>query len=143
MTPTAHLGGAIFISPWTLLDTEFPDQEIYDGGDLISKSVAGPWAAGYLGHAPRDHYTDLSSAPPDWYENFPVQAVLITAGANEILLPIIRDFAHKFQTGFPAAELCVGPRECHVAPIYNLELGSRAETAQGKRIKSWLTDLVH
>lgn len=143
VTPTGNLGGAVFISPWTLLDTEFPDQEIYDGGDLISESVAGPWAAGYLGPAPRDHYTDLSSAPTDWFEDFPVHAVLITAGANEILLPVIRDLAQKFQTGFPAAELFVGARECHVAPIYNLELGSRDETAQGKKITSWLAELVH
>ncbi|KAJ5162525.1 hypothetical protein N7492_007917 [Penicillium capsulatum] len=143
LTPTVHLGGAIFISPWTLLDTEFPDQEIYDGGDLITEAVAGPWAAGYLGLAPRDHYTDLSSAPTEWFADFPVNAVLITGGGNEILLPVIQDFAQKFQTGFPAAELFIGLRECHVAPIYNLELGSRAETAQGKKITEWLTELVH
>lgn len=143
LTPKANLGGAILISPWTLLNSEFPDQEIYDGGDLISEAVAGPWAGGYLGGAPRDNYTDLSHAPSDWYENFPVNSVLITGGSNEILLPVILELAEKFQAGFPSVELFVGARECHVAPIYNLYLGSSAETAQGKKVKSWLAELVH
>lgn len=139
---TGNLGGAAMIAPWTLLDTEFPDQDIYHGGDLITLAVAQPWASAYLGSAPRDYYTDLSTAPTDWYESFPVNQVLITGGGNEILLPIIQDFAEKFEAGFPNVELLIGHRECHVAPIYNLYLGDRTETEQGKKVKAWLTELV-
>lgn len=139
---SGNLGGAAMIAPWTLLDTEFPDMEIYHGGDLITQAVAQPWASAYLGNAPRDNYTDLSNAPTDWYENFPVNQVLITGGGNEILLPIIQDLAEKFKKGFPNVELLVGHRECHVAPIYNLELGDSTETEQGKKVKSWLTELA-
>ncbi|KAJ6130968.1 hypothetical protein N7523_001428 [Penicillium sp. IBT 18751x] len=139
---SANLGGAAMIAPWTLLNTEFPDQDIYHGGDLITQAVAQPWASAYLGSATRDNYTDLSNAPIDWYKNFPVNQVLITGGENEILLPIIRDFADKFKKGFGKVELFVGRRECHVAPIYNLELGDSTETEQGKKVKSWLTELA-
>jgi hypothetical protein len=130
------------IAPWTLLDTEFPDQEIYHGGDLITQAVAQPWASAYIGKSPRDNYTDLSNAPVEWFKNFPVNRVLITGGGNEILLPIIQDFAAKFKEGFERVELFIGHRECHVAPIYNLYLGDTTETAQGKKVKSWLVELA-
>jgi hypothetical protein len=106
---------------------------------LITPAVAGPWAGAYLGTTTRDVYTDLSNAESDWYATFPVESVLICAGGNEILLPIIQDFAEKFKAGFPSSELFVGHREGHVAPIYNLELGDTTETEQGKRVKEWLT----
>lgn len=139
---SSKIAGAILIAPWTLLDTEFPDQEIYHGGDLITQAVAGPWASSYLGSSKRDFYTDLSNAPTEWFHDFPVQEILITAGANEILLPIILDFNEKLKAGFPNVELFIGRRECHVAPVYNLELGDNTETEQGKKVKSWLKDQV-
>lgn len=139
----AKFGGAAMIAPWTLLDTEFPpEQIIYHGGDLITTAVAAPWSTAYLGGATRDYYTDCSNAPTEWYAAFPVRKVLITGGGNEILLPIILDFAEKIQKGFPDVELFVGHRECHVAPIYNLELGSNEETEQGKKVKAWLRELA-
>jgi len=138
----SKLGGAAMIAPWTLLDTEFPDQEIYHGGDLITQAVAQPWASAYIGTSPRDNYTDLCSAPVEWYKDFPVEQVLITGGGNEILLPIIQEFAGKMKEGFERVELFIGHRECHVAPIYNLYLGDSTETAQGKKVKSWLTELA-
>ncbi|KAL1961041.1 hypothetical protein VTO42DRAFT_4929 [Malbranchea cinnamomea] len=140
------LGGAVFIGPWTLFDQELPGRvaaaDIYDGGDLITPAVGPTWSQAYLGGAPRDYYTDLSTAPAEWFATFPVQRVLITAGENEILRPIVEDFAGKFRAGFPRdVELFVGKREAHVAPVYNLYLGDKTETEQGKRVKQWLREL--
>ncbi|KAJ6089286.1 hypothetical protein N7467_004502 [Penicillium canescens] len=139
---SSNLGGAVLVAPWTLLDTEFPDQEIYHGGDLITQAVAHPWSSAYLGKATRDYYTDLSTAPVDWYSTFPVESVLITGGGNEIMLPIIQDFAAKFKEGFGKVELFIGHRECHVAPVYNLELGSKEKTEQGKKVEAFFTELM-
>ncbi|KAJ5924123.1 hypothetical protein N7466_008310 [Penicillium verhagenii] len=139
----SKLGGAIMIAPWTLLDAEFPDQDIYSGGDLLTPHVAGPWATAVLGRAPRDNYTDLFHAPADWFSTFPVKSVLITGGGNEIMLPIILEFSKKFKAGFGDVEMFVGHRECHVAPVYNFMLHDNSETEQGKKIKSWLVELAH
>ncbi|PYH93573.1 alpha/beta-hydrolase [Aspergillus ellipticus CBS 707.79] len=142
--PPIHLSqnllGAVMIAPWTSMETDYTDQPIDSRGDLITPAVAGPWAAAYLGPAQRDYYTDLSTAPTDWYASFPVDRVLVCGGGSEILLPVIRDFADKLQAGFPRAELCVGEGEGHVAPIYNLYIGDRDETVQGKRVLSWLRE---
>ncbi|EAU29350.1 conserved hypothetical protein [Aspergillus terreus NIH2624] len=136
------LAGAVMIAPWTSMETEYVGQEIDSRGDLITPAVAGPWARAYLGTAKRDYYTDLSTAPTDWFTTFPVKRVLVTAGGAEILLPLVQDLVAKFQEGFPDVELCVGEREGHVAPIYNLYIGDRTETQQGKRVKSWLRETL-
>ncbi|KAJ5335563.1 hypothetical protein N7452_007966 [Penicillium brevicompactum] len=137
-----NLGGAVMIAPWTLLDTEFPGMDVYHGGDIITTAVAGPWASAYIGSAERDYYTDLSHAPPEWFSTFPVDSVLITGGENEILLPLIQDLATKFKEGFERVEFFVGVRECHVAPVYHLELGDAVKTEQGRRIERFLGELM-
>ncbi|CAG8881719.1 unnamed protein product [Penicillium nalgiovense] len=138
----SNLGGAVMIAPWTLLEKNFPGIEIYHGGDIITTAVAGPWSAAYIGAGKRDYYTDLSTAPADWFTTFPVNSVLITAGGNEIMLPLIQDFAAKFKEGFENVELFVGYRECHVAPIYHLELGNTTKTEQGKKVEAVLAELM-
>ncbi|KAF3013374.1 hypothetical protein E8E15_003913 [Penicillium rubens] len=138
----SNLGGAVMIAPWTLLEKDFPEIEIYHGGDIITTAVAGPWSAAYIGAGKRDYYTDLSTAPADWFTTFPVNSVLITAGGNEIMLPLIQDFAAKFKEGFENVEVFVGHRECHVAPIYHLELGNATKTEQGKKVEAVLAELM-
>ncbi|KAI3124850.1 hypothetical protein CBS147330_6810 [Penicillium roqueforti] len=137
-----NLGGAVMIAPWTLLEKEFPEMEVYSDGDIITMAVAGPWVTAYIGAGKRDYYTDLSTAPADWFTAFPVNSVLITAGGNEIMLPLIQDFAAKFKEGFENVELFVGYRECHVAPIYHLELGDVTKTEQGKKVEAVLAELM-
>ncbi|KAB8079671.1 Alpha/Beta hydrolase protein [Aspergillus leporis] len=137
-----HLRGAVMIAPWTSMETDYSTQPIDSRGDLITPAVAGPWASAYLGTSKRDYYTDLSTAPTDWYTMFPVKKVLVCAGGSEILYPIIQEFVAKFKEGFPDVEFCVGHREGHVAPIYNLYIGDQTETEQGKRVKSWLRETL-
>jgi acetyl esterase/lipase len=137
----SNLGGAVLIAPWTLLDTEFPGEQ-YHGGDIITTAVAAPWATAYIGSAKRDYYTDLSHAPADWFASFPVDSVLITGGGNEIMLPIILDFAKRFKEGFENVKLVVGFRECHVAPVYNLELGDMTKTEQGTAVEAFFAELM-
>lgn len=136
------LGGAVMIAPWTLMDTDFPDQEVYHGGDIITQAVAGPWATAYIGTSKRDYFTDLSNAPTDWFSTFPVNSILITAGGNEIMLPLIQDFTTKLKAGFEKVELFIGHRECHVAPFSNMEIGDATKTEQGKRIETYLAETM-
>ncbi|PGH16525.1 hypothetical protein AJ79_01630 [Helicocarpus griseus UAMH5409] len=140
---SGNLGGAVLISPWTSMDSDYPPDQVIDSqGDLITEAVGKPWGGAYLGTTKRDNYTDLSLAPPEWYNDFKVNSVLISAGQNEILLPIIEDLARNFKAGFSNVEYFVGKRECHVAPIYNLYLGDKSETHTGARMKTWLRDLL-
>lgn len=138
---SGELRGAVMLSPWTSLDTEFPGLEIDSRGDIITEHVAGPWAGGYLGSAARDLYTDLSRAPTEWYAAFPVQKLLVCAGGTEIMLPMLQELVQNMRAG-RAVEFVVGERECHVAPVYHLYLGENRETQQGERIKEWLQECI-
>lgn len=137
-----RLAGAVMIAPWVSMNTDYTGEEIDSRGDLITPAVAGPWAGAYLGTATRDFYTDLSTAPTEWYASFPVERVLVCAGGSEVLLPIIKEFVGKLRQGLDRVEFCIGEREGHVAPIYNLYLGDQTETVQGKRVKSFLRELL-
>ncbi|PYH44777.1 lipase/thioesterase family protein [Aspergillus saccharolyticus JOP 1030-1] len=150
-----NIRGAIMIAPWTSLDqTILPEDiassigvdesQIDSRGDIITPAVGGPWVRAYMGAGKHDYYTDLSTAPADWFASFPVENVLVCAGGREILLPFIIAFAKIMQEGLGAekVELCVGEGEGHVAPIYNLALGEWAETIQGRRVKDWLVEVL-
>jgi hypothetical protein len=39
-------------------------------------------------------------------------------------------------------EFFIGPREGHVAPIYNLYVGDKTETQQGRKLKAWLREIL-
>ncbi|KAF3401630.1 hypothetical protein F1880_010106 [Penicillium rolfsii] len=138
---TEPLGGLALIAPWTSLDDQ-PREHLVCRGDIITPYVAGPWSRAYLGHSKRDYYTDPSTAPSTWFQDFPVKKVLILAGQNEIMLPDINDFVAKFKAGYSLeVELFIGKRECHVSPMYDLYVGEDKETWQGKKLIEWLEGL--
>ena len=91
------LAGAAVIAPWTSLDENHGENDIYFGGDLITPRVSKPWSRAYLGSARRDYYTDASDAPSSWFKELPVKQILILGGQNEVLLPVIEDFAQKLK----------------------------------------------
>ncbi|KYK58891.1 hypothetical protein DCS_00018 [Drechmeria coniospora] len=136
------LAGLVVVAPWTSLDESHGESDIYYKGDLLSPRIVLPWARAFLGDGVRDFYTDASDAPSSWFEPFPVKHVLVTAGENECLMPIVEDLFAKMKAAIPSAELFVGEREAHVAPVFNLYVRDSTETLQGKKIKAWLREVL-
>ncbi|KAL2827660.1 lipase/thioesterase family protein [Aspergillus pseudoustus] len=140
-----NLGGAVAIAPWVSLDTEVAADSSNvadDRGDIVSARVAKPWATAYLGGTRQDYYTDIASAPGDWCHGLPVHCVLVTAGANELLLGTLRTFAAKMRENFKRFEFYIGEGECHVAPIAHLTMDLDSKTEQGDRIETWLIHVL-
>lgn len=151
LAPGEKIGGATLLSPWTSLETTFPPQDTEPLGDLIHPDCAKPWAGGYLAGRDRDNYTDARLAPIEWWHNVPIKHVLITAGGYELLLPFIEDFASRFKEGLgnevaedgnAKVDFFVGAGEAHVAPMFNLMIGDKVETEQGKRVKMFYREFV-
>lgn len=94
---TEPLAGACLIAPWTSLDERHSESKVYYGGDLIMPCVGKPWSRAYLGSAVRDYYTDPSDAPPQWFQKFPVNKILVLGGQNEVLLSNIQDFVQTLK----------------------------------------------
>ncbi|KAL4923793.1 lipase/thioesterase family protein [Aspergillus undulatus] len=139
----SRIAGAVMIAPWTCLQPEHGDRIIDFRGDLITPVVGPLWGGGYIGAAPKDLYTDLSDAPPEWFAKFPIRRILVCGGEREILLPVIEDFVEKLRAGFQGnVEFCIGKGEGHVAPVYNLYIGDKRETQQGTRATSFIRELL-
>ncbi|KAL5334960.1 Alpha/Beta hydrolase protein [Aspergillus crustosus] len=137
------IAGAVLIAPWTILQPDLSNRIVDSRGDLITPGVGPLWGAEYIGKAPKDNYTDLSDAPPEWFAKFPIRKILVCAGEREILFPVIEDFVEKLRAGFKGdVEFCIGKGEGHVAPVYNLYLGDNRETHQGARAKSFIRQLL-
>jgi acetyl esterase/lipase len=100
------LAGAAGIAPWTSLDPSLSEQAVYYGGDIVTPYVGRAWGSEYLNGVERDYYTDASDAPTSWFETYPVKQILILGGANEILLPVIEDFAGKIKVSWQFFPLC-------------------------------------
>lgn len=95
LTVDEPLAGAVTIAPWTNLtvaDSNHPG-EPYCGGDLITPHAGRVWSRGYLGSTTQNYFTDASLALASWFEVFPVRAMLVLAGSNEIMLPDITALA--------------------------------------------------
>ncbi|KAM3512730.1 hypothetical protein MY11210_003604 [Beauveria gryllotalpidicola] len=136
------LAGAAAIAPWVSLRPDLSEQVIYDGGDIVTTFVGESWSREFMGDAKADYYTDAFDAPSSWFETFPVDKMLILGGENEILMPMIQLFYETVKAGYPNVELFKGKRESHVAPIYNIYVGDNTETEQGKKLTTWLIELL-
>ncbi|TQW00826.1 hypothetical protein V2A60_001866 [Cordyceps javanica] len=136
------LAGAAAIAPWVSLKPDLSEQVIYDGGDIVTTTVGEKWSSEFMGDAEPDYYTDAFDAPSSWFETFPVKKMLFLGGENEIMMPLIELFYENVKVGFPNVELFKGKGESHVAPVYNIYVGDNTETEQGKKLKSWLIDLL-
>ncbi|KAK8918010.1 putative carboxylesterase 6 [Metarhizium anisopliae] len=137
------LAGTVLMAPPASMDEKVAEgRDVYCGGDVLVPDVAIRWLHLYLGGAKRDYYTDPYDAPASWFESLPVKKILVLGGGNEVLRPIIEAFVEKVKPAFPAIELFIGRREAHVAPVYNIFVGDRKETEQGRRLKDWLTDVL-
>ncbi|KAM3426704.1 hypothetical protein MY4824_009861 [Beauveria thailandica] len=115
--------------------------ERYWGGDLIDPVVVENWMKGYLGNSAPDYYTDPISAPDSWFHNLPTKRMLLLAGGNELLRPMIEAFAQKLKPIIPNLEFFIGQYEAHIAPVYNLYVGDKTPTQQGLRLIAWLESI--
>lgn len=91
------LAGAATIAPWVSLHPDLSEHVIYDGGDIVTTFVGEKWSKEFMGGAEPDYYTDAIDAPESWFETFPINKMLILAGENEILLPMIEMFYEKMK----------------------------------------------
>ena len=142
--PDGELGGAICLSPWVLLESEY-NEPIDSDGDLIGEGVARVWAPAYLGGRERDAYTDPLLTPGEWLSRFPVRNLLVLAGSHEVLYPLLRQYGKRLQEFQPPDskfELVVAEGECHVAPIYHCYLGEKTETVQGAKWRAWVDERI-
>lgn len=69
----------------------------YCGGDIIDPDVVEAWMRDYLGDSVPDYYTDPINAPDKWFQNLPSKRMLLLAGGNELLRPMIEALGQRLK----------------------------------------------
>jgi acetyl esterase/lipase len=95
---SGSLKGVALISPWVTFDTvtskSFQRNKYKDG---LSVEALEEWSSAYRGQAPKNQlfYQEPLAAPPQWWRSVPVQEFLVVAGADEVFVDDICEFANK------------------------------------------------
>lgn len=135
----AKFAGAVLISPWVSFDyageksvsTNAKSDDI--GQEFLVKCTTsflgkpGPWT-GTSG--PDNNYIEAAHAAGNWWRDVPVDSVLVTAGADEILLDGILKLAKGLREGIEGrggrVEVLVAKGEAHESPFLDKALGEAA-----------------
>lgn len=140
VTDEEPLGGVYSIAPWVSFRTDcWPSIAKNEYKDLITAAELQKWSAAYTaGAEPGDPWCEPFLAPAEWWEGFRAKGLLVTAGADEILLSCVEAFVEKVREGCAKEEedvvLKVADGESHVPMAYDGQL----DTIQGRELESWL-----
>lgn len=88
---------AVLISPWTQFKPDQASTIRNQCKDFLSPASSEGWGLAYLAGRRSDAYTEAFYAPLSWWEGVKVCDVIVTAGADEILLDSIKEWTAKFQ----------------------------------------------
>lgn len=97
ITLTGQLKAAVVFSPWVNLTMEGSSVLQNRTQDPVSPEVMKGWTRDYLGSAPFDYYNQPILAPPEWWSGMPVNQLLITGAAREMLADDIVQFSETIK----------------------------------------------
>jgi acetyl esterase/lipase len=141
------LRGAVLISPWASFDYSHPSFAKNAHKDDITKAFVTQCSQSFLGTAyphPRDpqneFYTQPGHAPASWWEGIPVEGVLVTGGADEILIDGVRMLGQRLveALGKDRVEVLVAKEEAHEHPLLATMMGESGEPESTGRIRGWV-----
>ncbi|OQU97655.1 hypothetical protein CLAIMM_03550 [Cladophialophora immunda] len=133
------LKGIVAVAPWVSFKLEWESEKRNRYKDIVSHHAGSKWSKDYLAGKPSTPFAEPLNAPAEWWKDAKVENILATAGGNEILVDSIAEWVEKYKSANPdSLTHVVGANEAHIAPIIHLRFGDKAETEQGKAIKSWL-----
>ncbi|OAP58318.1 hypothetical protein AYL99_07408 [Fonsecaea erecta] len=133
------LKGIVAVAPWTTFKLDWASEQRNRYKDIVTRYAGDMWARDYLAGKPSTPFAEPLNVPADWWRDSRVENMLVVAGSNEILVDSIDQWVEKYKSVNPdSITYVVGPNEAHIAPIIHLRFGDKAETEQGKAIKSWL-----
>jgi acetyl esterase/lipase len=91
------LKAAVIFSPWVNLEMTGGTVLQNQIQDPVSADVMRGWARSYLGTAPLDNYNQPIIAPREWWQGLPVENLLITGAAREMLADDLVTFSETMK----------------------------------------------
>lgn len=134
------LAGIAVIGPFVTFDLNLPSEKQHRHMDVVDTKSTVRSGEVYLNGRKGDNWSEQRRTTADWWKDSKAKHVLITAGANEVLLSSILDFEQKLKTAVPNTVFILAHDECHVSPVYDKMIGDKTEKEQEKAFKSWLAE---
>ncbi|KAH0558472.1 hypothetical protein GP486_004868 [Trichoglossum hirsutum] len=94
---TENFRGAALLSPWVTFDIGAPAMKTNRYKDCLKDKTLQYWGDQFMGKAKADPYNQPLTASSDWWSALAVDEILIVAGADEIMIDDIQEFAKKLE----------------------------------------------
>ncbi|KAK4943825.1 hypothetical protein LTR10_016728 [Elasticomyces elasticus] len=143
---SGNLGGALLYSPWVSFDTTSGSFKRNIRKDALSIRALGSWSRNFMGAGKNlpDNYNTPKDAPTEWWKGLKVndKDVAITAGANEVLVDGIREFADHVKVYNPNLEYVEFPNESHDPIVMDRSFGLMGPLRSEDFVREWLLTRV-
>lgn len=144
----AKLNAAILLSPWVSFNIHTDSFDFNREKDMFDGRALSRWSTAFLGSTSPfagDFYNEPVIAPASWWEPTAdvISEVLIWAGANEILLDGIEEFARRFERGFGGSggsvNTVVTEKAAHIEMVAERILGYKGDSGSGSKgvVEQW------
>ncbi|KAI9874226.1 MAG: hypothetical protein M1830_010047, partial [Pleopsidium flavum] len=133
------LRAAILIAPWASFDTTAESFRRNQYKDCLGPAALNPWSRAFMSRAQTDNYNQPLNAPASWWKDLKVDAVLILAGADEVLVDDIKEVARRIESVHPKTTTIIVTGESHDSPYVSPMIGYKEPSEQAKAIRSWIS----
>ncbi|KAH7394556.1 putative acetyl-hydrolase [Pyrenochaeta sp. MPI-SDFR-AT-0127] len=94
------LKGVFLISPWVTFSQTSQSLQSNASKDVLDAKVLKQWSEAYMSNANTDEYNTPSHAITEWWDDVPVENMLVTTGGDELFRDDILEFGHRIQVCF-------------------------------------------
>lgn len=140
-----NLSGALIMSPWTSFSTSSASYRANANKDLLAPPVLATWSSEYLGRGvAADRYNQAVTAETGWWTDLKVDAVLVTAGEDEVFIDDVRVVADRMEkasidgNGITKVTTVFVDGDAHDQPLMDLLLGYKQPGLAALRIRAWI-----
>ncbi|EXJ54840.1 uncharacterized protein A1O5_12906 [Cladophialophora psammophila CBS 110553] len=94
---SAPFKAAVLISPWIQFSPRQASTKQNQYKDFLTASNSTRWGIDYLAGVKSDYYAEAFNTPSNWWSGVKVSYVIATAGADEVLVDSISEWADRFK----------------------------------------------
>lgn len=101
-----NFSNAVLISPWVSMNVTAASMTANKEKDILSTAGLEYWAQNFMGGASPDYWNSPLTAPLEWWDDLPIDDVLLVYGEDELLQDDTITFSEKLTVVSPAHHRC-------------------------------------
>ncbi|KAI9724658.1 MAG: hypothetical protein M1828_003527 [Chrysothrix sp. TS-e1954] len=137
---TAPLRATVFASPWVSFRDDTESYKTNEHNDLLCTPTLRSFHQSWVEKKQYDNYNHPIQADSEWWSGADKLArdTLVWIGGGEVLLDSAQEWAQKYKSAVPNAEIIVTPKDPHDAFLFEPLFGYKEPGLGTKAIKAWV-----